>query len=82
VAASTQGAVLDNAAANSSRRPASRNARIAAVTSDPSTTLGARWRRVKSRSPAVSCANRRARGGFRNRGSSRLDASRSATGVG
>ena len=48
----------ESAAANSWRRPASRNARIAAVATEPRTVISLRRRRSKSRRPAVSSASR------------------------
>ena len=58
VAASTDTGVAEIASANSCRRPASRNARTAAVASDPTTAINARWRRPKARRRAISYASR------------------------
>ena len=54
VTASTHAAASEIAAANSSRCPASRNTRTAAVASDPTTATSVRRRRPNSRMRVVS----------------------------
>src|SRR4051794_12530326 len=57
VSASSQTAVPDIAAANSSRRPASTSARIAAAPSDPAIGIARRWRRERRRTAAIAPVN-------------------------
>jgi hypothetical protein len=56
VTASTNAEASESAAENSSPRPASTNARIAVVATEPTIVISVRWRRPKPRRRAISWA--------------------------